>query len=430
MKKIALIGNMNNNFFSIARYLRDEGVDAEVIILGEEHSHFGPEKDCYDDSYKDFVLNCDWVKKGLFSENKNYQKEIRNKLKEYDFIIGCGLSAFFVHRYGLNLGIFVPYGDDLYRLPFFKQNSSKLGLLFLNLLNKFDCFYRSCTDSDIVMRFLRKLKLDKQYYLYRSYKVSYHQRLGIKNSQVLQLYTGNDMYVDVISDLGFNGALVDYPVPIVYINQYSKEALELHRMQLNFISDLIEMRKHYDVMILHHARHIWHDSLDEFSSKGNDVLFRGIAEFKKKLLGVKVGLVTLDFGPDVSFSRDLIKELNLEGDVLWLPQLARKDIMSIMSFFDFGANSFSYSWLTGGVMYEFLSMGLPLLQYRDPATPDDFPICAINENFSFSYWFERFLADKESVNSIGSEARHWYLENVVKKTINFYLDQISRFDRS
>ena len=41
-KKIALIGNMNNNFFSIARYLRDRSYQADLFLI-DELDHFLPD---------------------------------------------------------------------------------------------------------------------------------------------------------------------------------------------------------------------------------------------------------------------------------------------------------------------------------------------------------------------------------------------------
>ena len=56
-KKIGLIGNMNNNFFALTRYLRDAGYQAELIIVGEENAHFPPQSDSYEENFTDYVFN-------------------------------------------------------------------------------------------------------------------------------------------------------------------------------------------------------------------------------------------------------------------------------------------------------------------------------------------------------------------------------------
>ena len=43
--KIGIIGNMNNSYFSLARYLRDEGYDCELLIFTDEPEHFDPSCD-------------------------------------------------------------------------------------------------------------------------------------------------------------------------------------------------------------------------------------------------------------------------------------------------------------------------------------------------------------------------------------------------
>lgn len=42
MKKVALVGNMNNNFFSLIRYLKDKNIQAELFLLNNEMGHFCP----------------------------------------------------------------------------------------------------------------------------------------------------------------------------------------------------------------------------------------------------------------------------------------------------------------------------------------------------------------------------------------------------
>lgn len=54
--KIACIGNMNHFMFSLVRFLRDEGLDAYLLLL-KEPDHFKPEMDTFDNSYKDLYYS-------------------------------------------------------------------------------------------------------------------------------------------------------------------------------------------------------------------------------------------------------------------------------------------------------------------------------------------------------------------------------------
>ena len=58
--KLALIGNMNNNNFSLLRYFRDAGVDAHLLLYNNDGqascSHFRPQDDTFNYSvWKPFI---------------------------------------------------------------------------------------------------------------------------------------------------------------------------------------------------------------------------------------------------------------------------------------------------------------------------------------------------------------------------------------
>ena len=62
--KIALIGNMNNNNFSIMRYFRDLGADAHLLIYSNDGvgslSHFTPESDTFNiEKWQAFIHKTD-----------------------------------------------------------------------------------------------------------------------------------------------------------------------------------------------------------------------------------------------------------------------------------------------------------------------------------------------------------------------------------
>ena len=89
-KKIALLGNMNNNLFNLCRFLRDKGLYATLYVFPFDSAHFLPEADSYDDSFRTYVRNLRWGNPYELAEVS--AEEIRNELKGYDFIIAL-LSA-------------------------------------------------------------------------------------------------------------------------------------------------------------------------------------------------------------------------------------------------------------------------------------------------------------------------------------------------
>src|SRR6188474_813099 len=98
--KVALIDNMNNNFFAIARYLRDLGVDAHVYLIpGDSHAHFLPQTDTFAD-----VGSLDWVRQLPlpYAPSSFYKlQRLRPLLEPYDLIVTCGPSVGLLWRAGI-----------------------------------------------------------------------------------------------------------------------------------------------------------------------------------------------------------------------------------------------------------------------------------------------------------------------------------------
>lgn len=47
MMRVALIGNMNNGNFAALRHLRDQGLDAHLLMYADETAHFLPWHDTW-----------------------------------------------------------------------------------------------------------------------------------------------------------------------------------------------------------------------------------------------------------------------------------------------------------------------------------------------------------------------------------------------
>ena len=76
--KIGIIGNMNNAYFSLCRYLRDAGYDCHLLIYKNEPDHFDPSCDTVTGDYFNYIKKVDWGEPSQFlSEDfekvKNHQ---------------------------------------------------------------------------------------------------------------------------------------------------------------------------------------------------------------------------------------------------------------------------------------------------------------------------------------------------------------------
>ena len=114
--KIALIGNMNNNFFVLARYLRDEGFNCSVFALPYEPAHFSPISDSNSEEDIKLVQILPW---GNAHDLLDLSSGTINAVfEQYNFFIACGTAPAFLTKAGITVDLFIPYGSDLYLLPF------------------------------------------------------------------------------------------------------------------------------------------------------------------------------------------------------------------------------------------------------------------------------------------------------------------------
>ncbi len=420
MKKVAFVCNMNNNFFTIARYLRDLGVDAHVFLLGE-HEHFKPDADSYTHDYVDFVHDTKWIESGFFSINPDSITAIKNDMEGFDLIIACGYAPFFLHRAGLELDIFVPYGSDLYEVPFYYH-----GIELFNIFNRFDVFYRWATGKDLVMKILRRLGLESFAGRYRSYKISYHQTRGIQKSKHVFCICQNDHWKSVVDKLKINDLMRPVTLPVVYVPEYKQEYIEQHASNFLSFNLLSQFRKNNQLIVFHHSRHAWKNAPNDFTQKRNDILIKGFANFVHSNPQIKSLLVTAEYGPDVQASKALINELGIADSVVWLPTMQRKEIMACLTLADIGAVDFGLSWVTGGVLFEFMAMQLPIMQLRndemyDGLYDDLYPIMKSNNEVEIKDSLEDYVKRPGHYKAMGIQSHKWFLRNVIEEPLKNYM---------
>ena len=118
--KIALLGNMNNNNFSLMRYFRDLGEDAHLFLYSTDGvgtlSHFKPQDDSIEfDKWAQFIHYLDFEEsyRSLFIDPIRLTRPVNtNKVKyifkNFDILIASGLTPAILDRCGLKLDIFYP----------------------------------------------------------------------------------------------------------------------------------------------------------------------------------------------------------------------------------------------------------------------------------------------------------------------------------
>ncbi len=319
--KIALIGNMNNNFFSIMRYLRDLGLDAHLFMYENQYDHFKPEKDTYHiEEYQPYIHILPIVEsvKGLFFLDK---KRIKLLLKEYDFFIGSGFAPALFYRLDTPLDIFIPHDDGL-------EHTSNMPLTFVTIL------------KNLVRRYVTHLQVK-----------------GLQKNTTKVIASGvQDITNNALERVGLTQKYIKKYLLMVYLEEENNPELKT----------IIEKIKKHDFIIFSHTRHVWQEDalevqIKEDGGKGLNKLIIAYSQFIKKNHNSKPLLVFFEYGQDVEASKELIKELQIEEYVLWLNLMPRKDILQLIGYADIVVDSLCAT-MWGGVGWEGLTRGKILMQ--------------------------------------------------------------------
>ncbi len=321
--KVALIGNMNNNNFSLLRYLRDAGIDAYLLLYTNELEHFTPLSDTwFFEKHKPYIIqtNLENSERGvLFTSKKN----IENNFKNYNVFIGSGLTPAYFAKMGKTLDIYYPYGIGI------EYYGNKIN--YLRIANLFK----------IPARILQKRGLKKT------------KKCIISN--VMEHETVESYKKLSITPIGLN-------IPMVY-NLEILEEKDIPEKLKKIITEF----KQYEKIVFSHVTHRW-DFEDSGSinhklyniNRRNDKLIRGFAIYQKN--NPKKSLLVLsEYGPDAPKSKALIEELNIQKSVLWLPILGRKELMLLIRHAHICVGELGEAGTWGGSTWEFLAMGKPVI---------------------------------------------------------------------
>lgn len=355
--KIGIIGNMNNNNFSILRYFHDLGIEADLLLNQNdgkyESSHFRPECDTWEinkwksyfkytkldedpSSVFSFPISIFFIFRNFFRKKKSIpisDNYIKTTLSIYTHLIGSGLTPAITNRIDRKLDMYFPYaiGVEWIGDP-----------VFLNKLNS----------NNLLISYLSKLIKKKQ-------------QNGLKNTKHVLSIIDTSITENNLKCLGIN------PIRSLCPMVYNLESIP--NIIPEFLIEHIDLIKNSDFTVFSHARHLWvnHLSIDEFKwveqDKNNDWLIKSFFKLVKTESLKNPILILIDYGPDTMFTKALIKELNLQNFVIWLPKLERKYIIYLISMFDVTVGEFYQipNIVFGGTGYEVMSCGKPLIQGFD-----------------------------------------------------------------
>ncbi|MBA3662163.1 MAG: hypothetical protein H0W64_10565 [Gammaproteobacteria bacterium] len=381
--KVALINNMNNNFFALMRFLRDNGIDAELFQLDVLDPHFKPECDTFDDLSANSTLHTvgsisfrDFYKIPFSLKLQKQLRLFKKKLESFDLIIACGGLAI-LEKANIRIDIFIPHGGDLYQSPFMFDYSIKKYFPYSYLMEKY---------------------------------IKY-QRLAISKSRAIIALASIDRHMfDALKKL--QEKWIDLAIPMVYPLQTS------HTKRWDFLSQ-------HDFVLFSHARQGWKTALDY---KGNDKAIRAFAQFLNQQNSFYTPIMVLfEYGPDVSASKTLVEKLGIKKHVRWMPTMERKYIYEglhkaslVFDYFHDEVVSF------GGVTFEGFSCSAPVIGNSLLSA-----VKGINHTLPLIHAFTEddilkvlldYSINPDKYIQQGKSARLWFDENVgvglAKKYIN------------
>ena len=382
---------MNNSFFALFRWLlKEKKLDLTLACFDYEPSHFYPLNDTTIDlnEFGGKILKLNWghpLKFHLTSKNR-----INKFLNQFDFIIGCGTAPAFLSKVGKVLDIYVPYGSDLYTLPFANKEKKVLKRLLLTLFCK-------------------------------------HQKTGIENSKMTFLDVTNNEFEKDVSEISISNRIFTN-IPYLFFDEY-KNLLPSNATN-DILKDLEKLRTESDYLLVQPVRQVWKNPIDKWEIKGNDILFYAYKDLIDKYPSKKINLILFEYGIDVAESKSLLKELGIEDHVKWYPTLGRKDVMIVINQCDGVIGQLFRSWYTYGVVIETLFLSKTFIHHRndDEYKSDSrvlYPMINAFDKVSCYNGLEMFFTDKEKFYAIGKDGNKWCREQFVKNPIEIILSMVN-----
>jgi glycosyltransferase involved in cell wall biosynthesis len=385
--RVALLGNMNNMLYQVARYLTDANHDC-TLFLFEEFDHFLPYADNYSEQNTVEIIQTNWTKEDFDIISP---KEIRKLSDGYDFYIGTDIAPAFFFKAGLKLDIFYPHGSDLYEFPF----------------------------PPFVNKRLQQWEL-------KNYFFGKHQFYGIQEAVCIALDPSEEVYEQPLLSIKGNSFNRILSAPFLYSPQY-EDGFERQSQSLN---EFKALRLNYDLIIWQHISQDWSDRGHYKINKGNDILIKGFSDYLNKAVNKeKCLLILLEYGGDVQKSKDYITNLGISENVKWIPKMLRKDIMAALTQVDFGVGELGYRrWYSYSSIFEYLQAGLPGIHHRDDLFYqakgfDLYPMIDADNTEDIAKAFKDFESNKDKYKEMGKSARVW-VENYFRKSIEGFINQI------
>lgn len=402
--RVALYGNICNNFYTLAKALRDElNIDAHLYLHNKTDIQNRPESDdpTLKDNYPAWIhFSHHW---NAMSFIKKWEWKFINELNQYDVV--------FLSEFGVTLApflkaktIFYVTGGDLTQIPFPEKYADKYKTLIKRLAWKY---------------------------------IGFLQRRGIRSATKI-LSQPFFPFVNALKELNVNSSKVSncyFPIlmDLDVINKKENAWEEIDPFNRSLLAQ-------FQFVIFHPSRIMLRQTkayVDSGQWKGNDNLFKGFARFIQKYKVKDACLVMPDriFSPDSIIAKEIIQELGIEQNVVWLtpptPEgFPRKELVNYYSISDIVADEFATGWF-GSVVVEGMACSKPTFCYVDQKVMEQLypwhPIVSVKEPDAIAEKIAEFYFNPGKAKEHGELSRKWATEfHSLKEGTRFYIDNFKR----
>ncbi len=381
--KINMIGNTCNNHYTIAKNLRQLGVDAHLYFDGRQDAQTFPESDdvYLRNGYPDWIHRYGEKEVGrapFVGVTEKFRKDLANC--DLLHVEDCGVI--WASQTGRPF-IWDPYGYDLNHYPFYKFWHKRPASTFRN-------------NPELILAAYR-----------------FRRAMECANSIIYAIwYKDLSHGFELIKRICTNSNFV-HNIPLSYdINLFSPS--KNHSMRDLLLEHGISTPKKIPV-IFHPARVMF--TPNAYVSKGNDKLLRAIRSLKD--CGIEYLLVMIDKGnPCEPAAKKLIRDLNIGDNVVWIPKMPRHKLADWYKTADIVADDFS-GGAPGSVVFEGMACAKPVISYFQTESQDlsfwpiqevypEFPpIINVHTEEEITSALKKLHDTPEERDKIGKSARSW-----------------------
>ena len=352
--RIHLYGNVCNNAYVIAKFLRRHGVDAHLFV--ERDFNFLPEHEDPElaQGYPDWIHVTGDLRLRRYGV---FDRAFVRRLGDCDLVHVFYWGPIWARQTGRPF-VFQTYGGDLSVMPFM-------------------------TDS-----------------LHHRY-LAHRQRQGIRAASEIFLTMPNNVYcTDAARQLNPRTRFLPIPTDADRFAPVPEE-----------VTAPIRARYGRELLFFHPARQSWLTSHPR-DRKGNDRLLRAFARFVRD--GWDVLLLAAAYGPDVAASQQLVKELGIERHVAWIAPVRQHELIQLYGAADAVLDQFLLGDF-GGCSREAWACGKPVFVYLESSADmlgKEPPAINVQTEDEIYRALSDYAKDPRALRELGTASRAWVLENL------------------